>query len=212
MMCMDPLDDNDQHLLMDHLALITRRRQVPGTEVEVDAFCFTTLLPTARKLMLNVETDDYGVVEVRDCGCPWEEFGFKTHLREILSFRKLTGEGMTLVGSEMERILQEDLPARFGGTALDYQLLEEEDERGFTRLSIVVSPRISVDDEQAVIETLLSGLSRGSEGADGARATLSQAQTLRVKRMEPIWTARGKLMPLHLAKLTSDHARSGERK
>jgi len=92
---------------------------VPGSDITVDAFHFTTLLPTARKLLLNVESDDYGVVETRSCGGPLESYGYTEHLRQIRSFRKLTGEGVTLVGSEMLRILEEVLPARFGGSPLD---------------------------------------------------------------------------------------------
>lgn len=194
-MCMDPVDDNDQHLMQHHLAMITRPRRVPGFEVDVEAFCFTTLLPSARKLMLNVETDDYGIVERRDCGCPWQEFGFTTHLGGIRSFRKLSGEGVTLVGTDMVRILEEVLPARFGGSPLDYQLLEEEDERGFTRLSLTMSPRVELaaDREHEVVEAVLGELAPGP-----LRSLWTQASTLRVLRREPIWTERGKLMPLHL--------------
>ena len=36
--------------------------------------------------------------------------------------------------------------------------------------------------------------------ADGARGIWAQAGTLRVKRSEPVWTGRGKLMPLHLTR------------
>ncbi len=98
----------------------------------------------------------------------------------------------------MERILEEVLPERFGGTPLDYQLLEEEDEQGFTRLSVVVSPKVSLDDEQAVIDTVIAALRGGSLGADVSGAVWSRAGTLRVKRMEPVWTGRGKLVPLHM--------------
>jgi len=63
----------------------------------------------------------------------------------------------------------------------------------------VVSPRVEIADEAAVIEVVLDELKRSSVAADLARAIWSQAGTLRVKRIEPIWTARGKLMPLHLA-------------
>lgn len=192
--CMNPVDENDQHFMQHHLGMITRSRRVPGFDVDVEAFCFTTLLPSARKLMINVETDDYGVVEKRSCGCPWEQFGFTTHIREIRSFRKLTGEGVTLVGTDVVRILEEVLPARFGGSPLDYQLLEEEDRNGFTRMSVVVSPRVTVTDEHAVVEAFLGALGTGP-----IRSLWTQAGTLRVKRQEPVWTARGKMMPLHLA-------------
>jgi len=196
--CLNPVDSNDQHLFKDHLALIQHPRPVPGFDQTVDAFYFSTLLPTAPKLLLNVESDDCGLVETRACGCPWEEFGFTEHIRHIRSFRKLTGEGVTLLGGQMERILEEVLPQRFGGTPLDYQLLEEEDEQGFTRLSVVVSPKVSLDNEQAVIDTVVAALRGGSLGADVSGAVWSRAGTLRVKRMEPIWTGRGKLVPLHM--------------
>ena len=197
--CGHPLDGNDLHLLKDHLALIQWPRPVPGWDVEVDAFNFTTLLPTAPKIMLNAESDDYGVLESRPCGCPLEGYGFTDHIRHVHSFRKLTGEGVTLVGTDMLRILDEVLPARFGGTPLDYQVLEEEDSDGFTRLSLVVSPKISLPDDRSVIETVMDSLRQSDDAADLARATWRQAGTWRIRRMEPIWTARGKLMPLHLA-------------
>src|SRR5207248_5736504 len=139
------------HFFKDGLALIQHSRPVPGAELTVDAFHFTTLLSTSPKLLLNVESDDYGLMETRSCGCPLESYGYTEHLRQIRSFRKLTGEGVTLVGSEMVHILEEVLPSRFGGSPLDYQLVEEEDEQGFTRLGLVVSPRIEIADEAAVI-------------------------------------------------------------
>jgi hypothetical protein len=197
--CARPSNINDIHLFKDTVALIQHPRQLPGFDISVNTFCFTTLLPTTSKIMLNVETDDYGVIETRSCGCPLEAYGFTEHLRDIRSFRKLTSEGVTLVGSEMLRILDEVLPAKFGGSPLDYQLMEEEDEQGFTRLNLLVSPKIEIEDEVAVIETVMEALGRSSVAADLARAYWSQAKTLRVKRMEPVWTARGKLMPLHLA-------------
>lgn len=198
--CARPVDGNDIHFFKDGLALIQYARRVPGSEITVDAFHFTTLLPTAPKFLLNVESDDYGVVEQRSCGCPLEGYGFTDHLRHIRSFSKLTAEGVTLVGSEMIRILEEVLPARFGGSPLDYQFIEEEDEGGFTRLSLIVSPKIELADEAAVVETVLDALGRRRVADDSDRAIWKQAETLRVKRQEPVWTARGKLMPLHLAK------------
>ena len=196
--CMNPSDPNDQHLLLDHLALVSVPRDVPRFGITVNSFCFTTLLPSAPKLMLNVEIDDYGVVEQRSCGCRWDAFGFHTHMRDIRSYRKLTGEGVTLIGSDMERILEEVLPARFGGTPIDYQLAEEEDEKGFTRLTLLVSPRVSITDESAVVATVLAALQKGDAGAGISGAIWQQAGSLRVRREEPHSTSRGKLMPLHV--------------
>ncbi len=196
--CMNPVGDDDLHFMEHHLALTQHARPVPGFDMDVESFHFTTLLPTAPKLLLNVEIDDYGVVEERSCGCPFDELGLHRHIRRIRSFSKLTGEGVTLVGNDMVRILEDVLPARFGGSALDYQLLEEEDERGFTRLSVIVSPRVELQDEAAVVDMVLEELGRGGADAGISRTIWHQAGTLRVKRMEPVWTSRGKLLPLHL--------------
>jgi hypothetical protein len=198
--CLSSSHPNDQHFLKDHLAMIQAPRQVPGFDLEVDAFCFTTLLPTAPKLLLNVESDDYGIVETRSCGCPWEELGFPDHILDIRSFRKLTGEGVTLVGSDVERILDEVLPGRFGGSALDYQLLEEEDEQGFTRLTLLVAPGVALPDEDAPIAVMLEALHLMGARGGSSRLIWGQANTLRVRREEPRLTSRGKLMPLQLSR------------
>jgi hypothetical protein len=150
------------------------------------------------------------VIESRSCGCPLEVLGFADHVREIYSFRKLTGEGVTLVGSEMISILEEVLPARFGGGPMDYQLLEEEGQDGLTHLSLLVSPRVPLVDEQDVVQAVLDALGRSSTSADVARAIWSQAGSLRVQRREPILTERGKLLTLRLAQRAPSTASSAD--
>jgi hypothetical protein len=196
--CARPADAGDVHLHKDNFALVTFPHPVESFGVTVPAFNVTTLSPTAPKLMLNVELDDYGVVEERGCGCELETYGYTTHLRGIRSFSKLTGEGVTLIGDELIRILDQVLPARFGGSPLDYQWVEQEDSHGLTRMALIVSPRVALDDERAVIECVLNALRESSGMADAARMIWQHAETLQIKRMEPIWSGRGKLMPLHL--------------
>jgi hypothetical protein len=196
--CARPVDGTDVHLFKDGYALFSYPYAVEGLGIEVPAFNLTTLLPTAPKVMLNVQMDDYGIVEERRCGCDLEAYGYTTHLRQIRSYSKLTSEGATLIGTEMVRILEELLPARFGGGPLDYQMMEEEDEKGLTYLSIVINPRLEIDSEAAVVEFVLGALRRSSPMADAARTIWQHAGTIQVKRMEPIWTGRGKLLPLHM--------------
>jgi hypothetical protein len=193
--CCRPGYVDDLHFLKDALALVQHPRKLPAVEIQVDAFYFTTLLPSAPKLLVNVESDDFGILEARSCGCPLEEYGFTEHLRHIRSFSKLTGDGVTLVGSQMIRILEEVLPARFGGSPLDYQLVEEEDESGLTKLSIIVDPKIEIARERDVIESILNALEESVED-EMTRVMWSQAGKLRVKRMNPILTERGKMIPL----------------
>jgi len=189
---------NDHHFYADHLAMIQASRTVPGFDVSVPSFHFTTLLASAPKVLLNVESDDFGMVEQRTCGCPFEALGLTTHIKDIRSFRKLTGEGVTLIGSDMERILEHELPARFGGSSLDYQLVEEEDERGFTRLTLLVHPSVRLVNETEPIEVILAALARGGGAADMSRGVWSQAGTFRVRREPPSVTSRGKQLPLRL--------------
>ena len=201
--CLNADGPNDQHFMEDHLAMIQASRTVPGFSIEVPAFCYTSLLSSAPKLLLNVESDDYGTVDRRPCGCTWEGLGFRQHIRDIRSFRKLTGEGVTLVGSDMERILDELLPARFGGSGLDYQFVEEEDDRGFTRLMLRVAPHVKLADESEVVDFVLRALDGAGGGASLAQATWRQAGTLRLRRESPTMTGRGKMMPLDLGKRVS---------
>lgn len=200
--CARPRAGDDLHLLDDCLALVLRRRPVsprraPGDSREVDAFCFTSLLPSSAKILLNVESDDYGVVETRSCGCPLGDIGLERHLLGVRSYGKLTGEGVTLVASEVERLLDEVLPRRFGGSPLDYQLLEEEGADSLGRLSLLIAPEVAIGDEGAVLEALLDELSRRGPAAEVAQAVWRQAGTLRIRRERPRWSPRGKLPPLH---------------
>ena len=197
--CVDPVEENDQHLLEDNLAVIQHPREVYGSGVEVDAFYFTALQARSSKVLLNMESDDYGIVEERDCGCALHELGYRRHLRGIRSFGKLTGEGVTLVGSEMLRVLEEVLPQRFGGTPQDFQLLEDEDADGLTRLTLLVHPDLDVAREEELIEVMLKELTTGSLAGGQAASLWQQAETLRVRRQPPIWTERGKLIPIRSA-------------
>lgn len=196
--CSHPVEANDLHLCTSMCAMIPYERLVPSTDIKVPAFNFTSFLPTTPLILLNTESDDYGIMETRSCGCPLDELGLTVHLRRIRSFQKLTGEGVTLLGSAMVHILEEVLPDRFGGSPLDYQLLEEEDKEGFTRIILIINPKVTIRNEEDVIEVILHSLHHSSAMADSARNIWSQAGTLKVRREEPRWTGRGKLMSLYV--------------
>lgn len=189
---------DDVHVLQDTFALFTHPYRVQGFDITVPSVNVTTLLPTARKILLNLQLDDYATLEERKCGCALEQYGYGTHLHHIRSYRKLTGEGVSLIGGDMLRVLEEVLPARFGGSALDYQLSEQEDEHGFTRLVLRIHPRLAIPNQDQVIETVMLTLRESSAMADSARAVWQKVDALQIERAEPILTARGKLLPLHL--------------
>jgi phenylacetate-coenzyme A ligase PaaK-like adenylate-forming protein len=195
---------DDIHLLKDSHAVIQHQRETPFGGASVDAFLFTSVLHKAPKILLNVESGDYGVIETRQCGCKLEEFGLTEHIYNIRSFEKLTGEGMTFVGTDILRIIEEVLPAKFGGVSTDYQMVEEEDEQGHTRLSIIVNPEVGEIDEGELVQTVLSELSKGKDTQRMMTEIWSQAEMLRVKRQRPLITAAGKLLPLHIQKLKNN--------
>ena len=93
----------------------------------------------------------------------------------------------------MERILEEVLPSRFGGSALDYQVLEQEDADGHTHLELLISPSVRLDDEPAVAQTILEELDKIGAGQRVASTLWAQAHAIRIRRAEPLRTARGKL-------------------
>ncbi len=196
--CLNPATPDDVHFVKDSLALIQHLREVPYAGVSVDAFLFTTLLPSAPKVLFNVESGDYGVIEKRNCGCKFEELGFTDHIYNVRGFDKLTSQGMTFVGSDLVRIIEDILPSKFGGTSIDYQMVEEEDEQGHTHMSFVVSPEVGAIDENKLIQTVLAELGNGKDTQQMMAEVWSQSKTLRVKRMRPFTTARGKLLPLHI--------------
>lgn len=196
--CGNPSSTNDLHLLSDAFEVFTHPRTLPHSGQVVPVMNFSSLLLTTPMLLLNLEMDDYGVVEERRCGCPLEKLGYHTHIREVHSYRKLTGEGVSLVGQDMVDILERFLPERFGGSPLDYQVVESEDEHGLTRLTLLVSPEIPIDDDSQVVPALLQALETSSDMAAAAVDVWRQSETIRLERKEPVWTERGKLMPLYL--------------
>jgi hypothetical protein len=199
MSCAEPDQLDDVHLLTDKLGIIQREREVAEGAARVAVLVFTTLLPTAPRLLLNVESDDYGVHSERECGCLFGRLGLTRHLHGIRSYDKLTSSGMTFVGSDVAALLDEALPARFGGAPTDYQLIEEED-AGIPKVSIVVSPRVGELDEQELVATVLDALASGPAYKRMMASVWQSGDTLKVVRREPHATAHAKILPLHLVR------------
>jgi hypothetical protein len=198
--CCAPSDPTDVHLLTGFCAMISHPRELSEPAARVETLHLTTILPQAPIIMLNTELDDCGTIEQRACGCPLHELGMDIHLRNIYSYDKLTAEGVTVLGSDMVRILEEVLPTRIGGTSQDYQFLEAENAEGLTRLSLLVSPRVHIENEQMVRDIILDYIRKTGPGGVSAEGILQQAETLRIERREPIWTDRGKLLTLYKAR------------
>jgi hypothetical protein len=197
-LCKNAAHIDDMHLYEDVSAVLTHKRD--ARNISVDAFLFTTILPSAPKILLNVENGDYGMMEQRVCGCPLEKIGYRRHCWNIRSFEKLTGEGTAFYGMDLDRIVGDVLPQKFGGTCLDYQLMEQENEQGFTKVFIVASPSLGAIDEQELVQTFLYELKKGNESQRAMAETWAQGRTVGVLRKNPVFTRAGKFFPLYLTK------------
>jgi len=191
--CGHPEAPDDMHFFADSYAVILNPRRI-GDGSEVNAYMFTSLLPSAPKVMLNVEIDDFGEFGPRRCGCPLDDLGLTYHFRNVRSFTKLTGEGATFLGTNCVAVLEEVLPREFGGRSIDYQLLEVEDEGHITRLLLLVSPSLGEINEEAVLRRFATAL-RGSSSP--LPDFWTHAGTIRLLRRDPVMTGSGKLLPFH---------------
>jgi len=195
--CARPREIDEVHLLDDKLAFVQRERRVAADGRTVGALSITTLLPASPKLFVNAEIDDYGVLEERRCGCPLDEIGLVRHLHGIRSFEKLTSEGMSFLGSDLLRLVEDVLPARFGGDATRYQIVER-DVGGLPVVELRIDPVVGVVDEAAVLETALAALAAVSPAHRMMAETWRRAGTLRVVRAAPHATGAAKILPLHV--------------
>jgi hypothetical protein len=203
--CDQPYPESDHcHSLKDTTAIISHRVGVEHSDAEVDSFLFSSVLFESPKILLNVGMGDYGTVRRGSCPCEFGQLGFDVHISGIRSWEKLTGEGVTFVDTDFIRIVEKELPRAFGGQSTDYQLVEEEDARGLTRLRLIVSPRVGEVDEDKVVERFIESLRSGTLSPESWTQSgpemWAQARTLRVRREYPIPTPSGKILPFHISK------------
>jgi hypothetical protein len=196
--CATPQASDDVHVFTNVYGLVQRRRTLGDSDLAVDALLVTSMLASGPKVLLNVETGDAGIVERRACGCPFGAWGLDTHLHGIRSFEKLSTEGMTFATSDLLRILEDVLPARFGGAGTDYQLVEETHDGGLARLVLIVNPRVGAVDADTIRRAFLDELAADGWAERLMAGTLDRAGSLVVRRQEPIATKAGKILPFHL--------------
>lgn len=198
--CAHPVHTDEIHVNQHTFALIAAPEGHPARGPTVRPFLFTTLLPSDPWLLLNVENGDYGILEERDCGCALEQVGLTLHLHHIRSYEKFTSEGMNYFYGDLFDIFEQRLPLEFGGGPGDYQLVEEEDKDGRTRLTLRVHPNIAHLDEAKIIARLREHLASGSWEKEFQVRVWHNAGTFRVRREAPHASGRGKILPLYIAR------------
>jgi hypothetical protein len=194
--CADPVEAGDVHVCTDKLVIAQRMRTLPWGG-SAGTLSLTTLLPTAPSILINFETDDFAVMEERECECEIGTLGLSRHLHTIRSVEKLTGEGVNFIGETLIALVEHALPSRFGGSATDYQLVEQERD-GMTRVLILVSPRVGTVDDTDVLRETLAFLEQAGRAEKGMAAAWRASDTLEVVRAEPRVTRAAKVLPLHV--------------
>jgi hypothetical protein len=198
--CLAPAHPDEVHLHHDRLAMI-QAEAGDASSLPARTVMLTSLRPTASPfVLLNVSMGDVAEVTARQCGCPLERLGWTTHLHTIRSFEKLTAAGMTFLDTDVIRVLEEILPAHFGGVPTDYQLVEQADEAGRSRLRLLVHPAVGAVDPAAVRDAFLTGVSQGTGGQRLMGLVWRDADLLSVERRAPLATAAGKILHLHVAR------------
>lgn len=163
------------------------------------ALLITNLHSMSPFLMINVSMGDQAELEPSRCDCPLARLGWTTTLHQIRSYEKLTGNGVTFLGVELIRILEQVLPTRFGGAPTDYQLIEEEDSDGQPRVSLLVHPSIAQADEGQIAEQFLSELAAQSPASGLMVRLWRDSGTFRIVRRPPMISRAGKILHLHLS-------------
>jgi hypothetical protein len=167
----------------------------------------TTLLASAPIPLLNVCLGDQATLERRACGCGLEYFGWTLHVHGVRSFEKLTAGGITLLDVDVDRVLEEVLPARFGGEPTDYQLVERLDGvEARPEVTLMVDPRVGPLDESAVLDTFFAAVGGGSGGERLMELQWRSGGVLRLARLSPRRTATGKILHLHHDQAPSSRA------
>jgi hypothetical protein len=196
MACREMNKDNCVHMMDAHYAVISRRRKAPLCDLELDSLLFTTLASFLPFVLINAEMDDSGEIGPAPCDCPLSRLGYRRQIRNIFSYGKLTGQGTTLLSGDLLRILERTLPARFGGSPTDYQLVEIEG-GSQTAIELRVHPRLNTAPAEEIKGFFLGEIKQMWGGALTGREW-TQTEGFRVVHGEPYMTRSGKVLPLHL--------------
>ncbi|MFO1429194.1 MAG: hypothetical protein U1F76_03500 [Candidatus Competibacteraceae bacterium] len=176
---------DDMHIYVDRLAVIQR----------AESFLFTSLSPHTGKVLFNTDIGDTGALVTRRCSCAFGDLGMETHVVNVRSRDKLTGEGMAILATDLDEIIGA-LIEQLGGSPDDYQFWETDGQGELTRLKVAIHPRLENLDEAQFIRAVLDTLSRAHGSGKFSAQIWKQSGLLEVIRAEPQLTKRGKHLPI----------------
>ena len=205
--CVHPEAPDDMHFFDDRHALIqpgpgfneSAASTGGGPALPAKAMLLSSLLPSAPILLLNVCMGDQAEITRRNCGCGLERDGWGMHIHTVRSFEKLTAGGITLLDVDVIRVLEEVLPARFGGSPTDYQLLETLDgARARPEIRLLVNPALGDIDPAVISDVFFNAIGGGTGGERLMELQWRSGGVLSIVRERPRKTASGKILHLFL--------------
>jgi len=184
-------DPGSMHLYSDRIAAVPAGPAPATTGAE--PLLFTSVTASAPKLLLNVDIGDAARLRARRCSCALGAAGLELEVSEVHGHDKVSGAGMTVA----VRVLRDVLDQLFldAGVPPDsYELYEEENESGDSRVLIVVDPEVELLEDELVAALLERLRSRGPEGKLAA-SLWRESGTIEIRRQHPNRTEAGKLQP-----------------
>jgi phenylacetate-coenzyme A ligase PaaK-like adenylate-forming protein len=208
MPCAQMTEGNCGHVMKHAIALVSRKQETAWTDTAVNSLYATSLLPQSARIFINAEIGDTGVIESATCDCLFSKLGFDLQVRDIAAISKVTAQGVTIEISELVPLLEEALPARFGGHPGDYQLCETE-AGSQTELVLRISPGVSKASAEEILTHFL-GEVKCVYGGSLSVVSWLHSSGIRAEVAPPILAATGKFRAVRLLGVSA--ARAEERK
>jgi hypothetical protein len=190
--CRSMRSRNSVHISREAVALTMRPHELAG----VDSICLTSLLPFAPRLAINVEIGDTGVIEPSTCDCSMRKLGFDLQIRDVAAIGHVTAQGMMIAADDLAKVLEEALPARLGGHAGDYQLVETESGLQ-TEMVLRVRPGAANVPLEEVLKAFLAETGR-LYGGSLSVMSWSHSNGIRAEIGEPVLAGAGKFRAVRL--------------
>ncbi|MBL0170677.1 MAG: hypothetical protein IPP90_08080 [Gemmatimonadaceae bacterium] len=184
--CVSRSEADDMHVYTDRIALLRSH----------DDLLLTTLSEHTGKVLFNTNLGDTGELSTRECPCAFGQLGLTTHLSQVRSQSRLTVEGMSVMGSDLDAALA-DAVRRVGGPPDSFQYRRASPPHQLDGIVIAVSARVEIADEGAFVNAVYDGLRARGPGQRLAADLWQQARVLRLVREEPQMTAGAKLLTQH---------------
>jgi hypothetical protein len=208
MPCSQMNKGNCVHISKHAIALVSRPQESAWTNEAVHSLYATSILPQSPRIFINAEIGDTGVIEPATCDCSFSKLGFDLQVRDMAAIGMVTAQGITIEVSELVPLLEEVLPARFGGHPGDYQLHERE-AGAQTEIVLRIRPGVSTVAPGEILKHFLAEVKRVYGGSLSVVSWLHSAG-IRPELAPPLLAATGKFRAVRL--LGTSASRSEERK